>query len=104
MDGLLGIDHAVIAGEVPSPFDDARNFISIGYSDSHGHGDYSSALGIGVAVVALRSKRRLPKRVILNVDGQFGSGQATSESEYIQSCGSKTRCLAGSSGSNAAKE
>jgi hypothetical protein len=84
--GLLRIDDAVISREVPSPFDDARNFISIGYSDSHGRGDdYSSIVGTGVAVVELRSKRRLPRRVILNVEGQFGSGQATSESEYIQS-------------------
>jgi hypothetical protein len=104
MYGLLGIDDAMIAGEVPSPFDDARNFISIGYLDSHGHGDYFCIVETGVAVVELRSKRRLPKRVILNVDGQLGSGQATSESEYIQSYGSRTRCLAGSSNINAAKE
>ena len=82
---LLRIDDSMVSGEVPSSLDDPRKFISIGHLDAHAGGAYLEIVGTGVAVVALRSNRRLPRRVIRNMDGQFGSGQAISESEYIQS-------------------
>jgi hypothetical protein len=66
--------------------------------------DYAGVFGRGVAVVALRSKRLLPKRVMRKVEGQFGSGHATSESDAIQSSGSRARCFAGSNSIRAARE
>lgn len=40
--------------------------------------------------------------MILNLDGQLGSGQATSQSVVIQSLGCVDRCLAAKRGSTAA--
>src|SRR5580658_9192152 len=97
LDGLLRIDRAVVAGEMPASFDDPGEGVAVGKGIARYHRE--SCVGRGTAVVSDRLKYRRAVRVIRNRVGQFGSGQATSASEVIQSFGSVTRCLAGNRGS-----
>ena len=82
---LIRIDVSMVTGQVPAALDDARDRVladseirgitaDSGCGRSRGHSE--------------RVKRRFPKRVMRNLVGQFGSGQATSASVDIQSFGS----------------
>src|SRR4029077_9031494 len=99
---LFGIYVPMVTGEVPAAFDDPRNCIIAGQGDPGNHVGFSPTGE--VAVTCERVKRRRHVRVMRKRVGQFGSGQASSASVDIQSFGSVMRCLAGSSGSSAARE
>src|SRR5687767_8403076 len=98
---IVADGRAVAAGQLPAAADHARDVIAGRERDAL-HGRY--ALEIGTAVVAAWLNLRRPRRRMRNRVEQLGSGHATSASLVIQSLAWVGRCLAGSSGSTAARE
>ena len=106
----VGVHRAVVARELPSALDDARD--PVPGAELHRpdrphllrsrHGVSRGPGGRGTALVSAWRNSRLPSREIRNRAPQCGSGHATSASVVIQSALAVSRCFAGRRGSRAA--